>query len=343
MLQPRHRSDSRARRLAAFVAIAIASAGAAGAAGAAGVAVAGEQPATTPDSSAGPVTIEHAFGATVVDAVPQRVVALDDPWLDTLIALDVPTVGHQMLPPGVETDSGHWAWQDGISPASLGIAGDYVNLPYESIAALEPDLIVGTWVISTPEVYDALSAIAPTIGPIEAKAVQDWDTLVRVGGEVFDKHEAATAAIAELDDRIGKVAADHPNLAGKTFVLVNYYESDLVIVSDPDDGANKLFAQLGLQLPSALAEFDDQGQGRITVSVERVDLLESDVLGFFSLTGDPTALPGFDQLTAVETGAWVELDYEQVLGLNTPSVLALPYALDAFAPALDAAEAAAAG
>ena len=51
-------------------------------------------PPVTPASieSAGPVTIEHLYGDTVIDGLPDRIVSLDMQWTDVLTALGHPPV-----------------------------------------------------------------------------------------------------------------------------------------------------------------------------------------------------------------------------------------------------------
>lgn len=288
----------------------------------------------------GPVTIEHRFGTTTLDEVPERIVVADHQWLDTLVAMGIPTVGHPE-DPYVGNESGQLAWQRGkVSAESEGIAYSS-SWPLEQVAALQPDLILATYTITSQDQYDALNKIAPTIGPMSDRTVDRWDTFVETAGKIFHREDAAADLIAEVQGEIDAVAEDLPGLDGKTYTLLNYVPGDsLVIVADPDDGASLLMADLGLELTDQVQGRDDPGQGRWSVSLERTDLLESDVLIAFSQTGDPTELIGWDDLTAVRTDAVAVLGYEEVTGLNTPSVLSLPFALDAIRPALEAAAAA---
>lgn len=292
------------------------------------------------DAPAGPVTIEHRFGTTTLDEVPERIVVGDPQWLDTMIAFGIPTVGHP-LDQYAGTDDELHPWQTGkVAPESEGIAYG-TSWPLEQIATMDPDLIVASYTITSQEQYDALNKIAPTIGPLTDRAVDTWQDMVETAGEVFHRTEAAATLAAETQEKIDAVADELPGLDGKTYTLVNYVPGDsLIIVADPEDGASRLMADLGLRLTDAVEGRDDPGQGRWQVSIERTDLLESDVLIAFSQGGDPTELIGWNDLTAVENDAALVLDYAEVTGLNTPSVLSLPYSLDAIRPALENAAAA---
>jgi iron complex transport system substrate-binding protein len=59
----------------------------------------------------------------------------------------------------------------------------------------------------------------------------------------------------------------------------------------------------------------------------------------FANGGDPSDLPGYDNLPAVAAGAASNPDYAEIVGLNTPSALSIPYSLEAVRPALEAAAA----
>ena len=95
-------------------------------------------------------TVTHAMGETVIDGTPERVVVLDSPHLDALVAL-----GH--TPVGI-TESGAGT---GAPPYLGDVDAEIVGLTSEpdidAIAALAPDLIIGAKV-RHEAIYDELSA-----------------------------------------------------------------------------------------------------------------------------------------------------------------------------------------
>src|SRR5215218_2340246 len=108
-----------------------------------------------------PVTIEHKYGSSTIDAQPTRVVTGGFSDQDALLALGV-------IPVGIRDWYGDqpnavWPW----ATAALGAAEPEVlsssELNYEQIRALDPDLIVGLTSGMTEEEYGTLSQIAPTI------------------------------------------------------------------------------------------------------------------------------------------------------------------------------------
>src|SRR5687768_11793811 len=91
-----------------------------------------------------PVTIEHAFGETTIEERPERVVTVGLTDHDAVLALGV-------VPVGVtdwfgEQPHATWPWaQDELGDAEPEIVGDAATLNYESIAALEPDVILALY------------------------------------------------------------------------------------------------------------------------------------------------------------------------------------------------------
>lgn len=280
------------------------------------------------------VTVEHRFGTTEVSGVPQRVVALDDPWADTLLAFGVEPVAY-----AVDTYAGvdPKPWQDLGDAEGLDTTD---AVPLEQVAALAPDLIVGTHSIVDSATYDRLSGIAPTIAATSEEAVMPWRDLVATAGDVLGEPERAEELVAEVDAEVAAAAAELPGLAGRTFALSQYVVGDSIYaVADPEDGSSELFRALGMELhPPLVEEAARTGEVRVRLSTERADLLRADLLAFLVNGGDESDLsdiPGFDALP----GTVAVLDYSTIVALNTPSVLSVPYALEQLRPYLEQAAA----
>jgi iron complex transport system substrate-binding protein len=279
------------------------------------------------------VSVEHRYGTTDVPVRPERVVSLDTQWTDVLLALDAPPVAYL----GDPNLDGDFPWHgDRLSDATRLDATD--ALPYEQIAAERPDLIVVTFFAEDRADYERLSEIAPTIPILSENQVDSWQDIARTAATVLDAADDAETLIAEVDGTVTAVAEELPGLDGKTFALVNFVPGDaFYVVADPDDGANVVFAQLGLDLSPTILDVAADEPGRVELSLEQASLLDADVLVLFTNGADPTEVPGYDQLPAVTDGAVAVLDYAEVVGLNTPTPLSVPYSLELIRPALDAA------
>ncbi|WP_461157376.1 ABC transporter substrate-binding protein [Saccharopolyspora tripterygii] len=283
-----------------------------------------------------PVAVGHRFGVTAVDHVPRRVVTLDRQWTDVMLSLGVQPVGY-----GVDARMpvGEIPWEN-VGPGSMGI-DTTGGVPVERILALKPDLIVSSYAITDPATYRLLSNAAPTIAaPAKADSVPAWQDLVRTAGRMLDRPGDAERVVASVEGRIADTARRLPGLRGKSFAMGQYVVGDaLYIVADEQDGAMQLFRALGMHILPPVVDAGKAGhQARIRVSPERVDLLRADLVALLVTGGDRGSLsqiPGFDRLP----GTVASLAYPTIAGLNTPSPLSLPYALDQFRPALQAAAA----
>lgn len=287
-------------------------------------------------SSSEVVTVDHRFGSTDVEGVPERVVTIDVQWTDVMLSMGVEPVGYSA--DALMPESGV-PWREDERSGEEFLLED--GIPLEEIAALDPDLIVGTFSIADKQTYDQLSNIAPTIAAKSKVAVEPWQDLVTTAGKILDEQSKAKDVIAGVEGEIESVATDLPKMQGKTFALAQYLVSDssLVAVADENDGSSILFKELGMKmLPVLKKEGQEAEMPRVTVSPERSDLLEADFLAFLVNGGDESDLddiPGFDQLPASKSGAVAVLDYATIVGINTPTPLSIPYALEQLRPYLE--------
>ena len=299
-------------------------------------------PSAAPDAAAVayPVTIEHAYGSTTIDARPRRIATLGLQWADVLLALGEHPLAYAADP--LAGPDGIYPWQQGQLDGATALAVTSADdLPYEQLAALDPDLILVTFLAEDQTVYDRLSGIAPTIGLLGARQVDRWQDMIEVAGRVLDEPAEAAQVVADVDATMAAAAASYPGLRDKTFALANYVPGDSIyVVADEDDGSNVFFQELGMRLDPDVLAAADGVSGRANISFEQVGLLDGDLLVIFSNGAAPSTLVGYDQLGAVTAGASAELDYAAVVGLNTPTPLSVPYSLEIVRPQLERAGAA---
>ena len=293
----------------------------------------------TAAATAYPITVEHAFGTTTIDARPTRVATSGCSGRTSCS----PSVTRRSSTspirwPGLATSTRGSAADSTAPPRwRISAAGD---IPYEQLAALDPDLILVTFLATDQAVYDRLNAIAPTIGPLGERQVDRWQDMIEVAGRILGEPAEATDVVSEVDAVMAEAAAAYPGLEDKTFALANFVPGDSIyVVADEEDGSSVFFQALGMQLDPDVLAAADGVSGRANISLEQVDLLDGDLLVIFSNDADPSTLVGYDQLGAVTRGASAELDYAAVVGLNTPTPLSIPYSLDIVRPQLEAAAA----
>lgn len=279
------------------------------------------------------VTIEHLYGSTTIDETPKRIVSLDAQWTDVLTDLGAPLVGV-----GVFGEAGGepLPWQELGEDVELVPISD--GLPYEQIARLDPDLITITYGAEEQADYDQLSEIAPTIPLLSEEQVDTWQDIAATAGKALRSEDEAAQLVTDTEQWIDGLAAELPGLQGTTFAFVNYVAGDAIyVLTDPEDGANGFFSDLGLKIEPGLLAAGDDVNGRLELSLERIDMLAAEMVLMLTNGADPAEVPGYDQLPAVQAGAAQVIEMDAAFALNTPSPLSLRYVLEQIRPTLEAA------
>lgn len=280
-----------------------------------------------------PVTIDHALGSTDIEERPDDIVVLNVQWADVLTSLEVQPAGYMVDETSGET--GLYPWQEGTLDGATEIRMTSA-VPFEEIAELQPDLILGGWQIEE-DTYSTLSEIAPTIGLLGDRDVDPWQDMAEAAGQFLGMEDQAEELIADVEGQVAATADELPGLEGKTFSFFNFVPGDAIyVVGDPDDGANTFFQELGLVINPTILELEDGTAGRVEISLEEADLLDADLLVGFGNDTELSELPGYSELPAVENDSVVEVGFEEAVALNTPTPLSIPYMLDTVRPGLEA-------
>lgn len=293
------------------------------------------------DESVFPVTVEHKFGSTTIDAAPERVVAIGFNEQDALLAFGVTPVAARYWY-GDESDA-IFPWADELAsdPQPVVLNMPFGSLNYEAILALDPDLIVGVYSGITQEEYDLLSQLAPTIAQSEdyTDFGMPWQEATRLIGAALGKSAEAEALVSEVDTLITATREQNPQFEGKNIAVVYGYEAGSYGYYTAQDPRARFFTDLGFVVPDELIEIAGDSY-YADISAERIDLLDQDLIVFVGLQfveGGRAAIeadPLFSQLNAVREGRvlYVSDDFDDALQFST--VLSLPYALQGLLPDL---------
>jgi iron complex transport system substrate-binding protein len=292
------------------------------------------------EQGAFPVTIEHKYGASTIDAEPTRVVTVGFADQDALLALGV-------IPVGIRDWYGDqpnavWPWAtDELGDATPEVlSSSEVN--YEQIKALDPDLIVGVTSGMTEQEYATLAQIAPTV-PQSDEYIDygvPWQVVTTTIGKAVGKEAAAEALVADVEGQIADVAAAHPDWKGKE-AAVGYVLSETEIGAYASgDARPKLMEALGFVTPK---EFDELAGDAFysSFSWEEMARLDRDLLLWIS--GDWTtnekvkANPLRQQLQAAAEGREVFMGQLEAGAFSFSSPLSLPYFLEQLVPQIEAA------
>ncbi|MDG4864212.1 iron-siderophore ABC transporter substrate-binding protein [Streptomyces sp. T-3] len=147
-----------------------------------------------------PRTVKHALGETELKAQPKRVVVLDVGELDNVVSLGIKPVGYAPT----EGDDGipEYLKKAAGSPKDVGTI-NALNL--EAIAALKPDLILGSE-LRAAKMYPQLAKIAPTVFSIRPGFT--WKENYLLNASALDKQAEAEAKLATYEKKAEKLGAD---------------------------------------------------------------------------------------------------------------------------------------
>ena len=292
-------------------------------------------------SSAFPVTIEHAFGETVVPTEPTRVVVAGYTEQDTVLALGV-------IPVGVtewygEQPYATWPWaQAALGDAQPEVLSNDDGFETEKIAALEPDLIIATNAGLTADTYKTLSDIAPTLAQSDASTAyfEPWDVQAEKIGRALGQKAEVDALIDGVNQKFADAAAAHPEFAGKKAIFLQnaFYEGKAIAYQN--GLSTDFLTKLGFAIPDDIdAYVPADGSAQASIPLENLSVLNvADVLIWGTEgPGDRTQLekePVYNALEPVKDGNLVFTDGVTAGAIYFTSVLSLPYVIDKLTPAL---------
>ncbi|MEU8404179.1 iron-siderophore ABC transporter substrate-binding protein [Nonomuraea sp. NPDC048892] len=149
-------------------------------------------------------TVEHAMGETVIPARPQRVVALDQSFVDAVLTLETPVVGYTTYRSIDSTLPGYLGPVAERYGKEATPVGTLEEPSLEKVIALKPDLIVSAKV-RHEALYDKLAKIAPTVFSETTGAI--WKDNLRLMGRALGKEELAETRIKEYEQRARTIGA----------------------------------------------------------------------------------------------------------------------------------------
>ncbi|WP_415974150.1 ABC transporter substrate-binding protein [Rhodococcus sp. 077-4] len=299
-------------------------------------------PGTASDSAAFPVSVEHAFGETVVPEEPTRIVVAGYTEQDTVLALGV-------IPVGVTEWYGDqpyatWPWAQAAlgdaQPEVLSNTGD--GFETEKIAALRPDLIIATNAGLNAETYSTLSDIAPTLAQSDASTAyfEPWDVQAEKIGRALGKKAEVDGLIDGVNRKFADAAAAHPEFADRKAIFLQnaFYEGKAIAYQD--GLSTDFLTALGFVIPTDIDAYVPlDGGGQASIPLENLSVLNSaDVLIWGTESpGDRTELEKeavYNALEPVQDGNLVFTDGVTAGAIYFTSVLSLPYVIDKLTPAL---------
>ncbi|WP_420098754.1 ABC transporter substrate-binding protein [Corynebacterium sp.] len=271
------------------------------------------------------ISVTHSMGTTDVPTSPETVVSFSPAWTDAFSALGSP-VSVEYRTEGYDADY-PWAGNDSGEVRTYSSSADGRGETSEDIAAVDPDVIFVSWV-PDQATYDKLNAIAPTVAVVgDNTQGDDWREVTELAGEVLGKTDEAADLIREVDDKVTATKDAHPGLDGATAAFGQVSDQGLAVVTSDADPANEILTDLGMTIPEEIKDASQDGS-RAFIAEENINLLNTDFLAMWAIGTDPSELDGWDQLTAVESGAAYLPDGTAAMSLSQPTVKSVPWTLD---------------
>ncbi len=252
-------------------------------------------PATESSTSpaAGPITVTDGRGKQVtLDAPATRVVSLE--WNTTE---DVVTLGVQ--PVGVADVKGYASW---VTAAPL--TGDPIDVgtrtepSLESVAAADPDLIIGVLGSVPDSAMEQMEEIAPVVlltGADAKRPIELMKDNFNLTAQLLGKQAEAEAALADLDAAVATARQQLADAgkAGAPFTLSYIYaEGNSFSLRMHGPGSQAIAWATEIGLTPAWTEPGDEGWGLSTLDLEGLTKLpEGTEFGYWgnSDTDDPLA------------------------------------------------------
>jgi iron complex transport system substrate-binding protein len=228
--------------------------------------------------------VESPIGPAEIPVDPRRVVA-DAVALEVLVAIGFPidrVIAGVYLPAG-DDDTHHLR-----AAADLGDVEDLTAADFswnvERLAALDPDLIIGSRDnLEAGGQLDDIRVVAPVVG---FDLTVDWRAAVRAVAGVLGRDADGERFITETDAEIAELAERTSALGGVDVVVAEQFEGQFTVYQEGSGPGVQLLDELGVSRTEATLSLPNDG-GFSPISIERIDLLDGDLLFFNRTYSDP--------------------------------------------------------
>lgn len=297
------------------------------------------QPSPTPVF---PVTVEHMYGSTTIEAEPKRIVVVGTTEQDALLALGVVPIAVTQWVGDEPYAVFPWA-VDKLGDAKPTVLDSAEGLSAATITKLKPDLIIGTNAGLDKATYTALSKIAPTIansGVYGTESYEPWPTQTMLVGKAVGREAQAQKLVDELTQRFADVAAAHPKWAGVPAGFVQAPYDDGSVIAWPNGLGTNFLTDLGFTIPKSFDRFVGDTVAQAQIPAEDAGVLdEAEVLVWGTdVEDDGTDLRAdkvLGKIAAVKDDRSVYTGDLLASAIYFSTILSLPYVIDRLVPKLD--------
>ncbi|MDO7880831.1 iron-siderophore ABC transporter substrate-binding protein [Salinibacterium soli] len=301
-------------------------------------------PGPAPDATGDgtfPVTIEHAYGETVIESKPERVATVAWANHEVPLALGIVPVGMSKATWGDDDNDGVLPWvEDKLEElgAETPVLFDETDgIDFEAVADTDPDVILAAYSGITQEEYDTLSKIAPVVAYPDVAWGTSLEDMIRLDSAALGLSAEGDALIDDLHAQVDAALADFPELDGKK-ILFSYIDpadfSQIGFYTSHDTRPGFL-ESIGLPTPQVVAdESATTDEFYVSISSEEADRF-SDVDVFVTygeadgaIVGQLQADPLLSQIPAIASGSIAVLENSTPLAASAnPSPLSIGWGI----------------
>lgn len=293
-----------------------------------------------------PVTIEHAFGETTIEAKPERIATIGWSNHEVPLALGQVPVGFEKVTWGDDDNNGMLPWVedalnelDGEEPA-LFDATD--SIPFEEVANTAPDVILASYSGITQEDYDQLSQIAPVVAYPELAWGTSLDDMIEMNSKAIGLEQEGKDLIADLDDQVAAAMDANPELKDAKPVFAFFDESDFsqIGVYTSIDPRMRFLLDAGVQEAEVLKQFSGSDSFYEQVSAENPETFDDvDVIITYGTEDDAAnaellskmqADPLLSRIPAIADGKVVFLGANPLAASANQSPLSISWGIDEY-------------
>jgi len=295
-----------------------------------------------------PVTVDHMYGETTVDALPERVATWGFGTTDAVLALGVVPVAI----PSAEYGGGDDLMYPWVSDAIEDLGGQTpvlldnsaYELPVEQLLATDPDVLMAPHSGLTQAEYDAVTAAGvPVVAPPEELWSTPWRDVITTTGDVLGRADAARELVADLDRQVTDAGDQHPEFDGRSIAYVSE-AADVYYLLLPTDPRVELLENLGFTTPESVTSLSNgESPFSTTVSAENISKIDADIV--FTQVDTDQALQEFltsdvsRQIPAVAKGAVAGFVGQEAGSAIGPTALSIPFFLPTLVDGLGGATA----
>ena len=287
-----------------------------------------------------PYTIQQAFGETVIESKPERVVTISWGNQDVPLALGVTPVGISKANYGVIDGSGLLPWtanklkELGVKTPTL--FNDTAGLDYEAISDAKPDVILAAYSGITQEEYNLLSEIAPVVAYPTLAWQTYWRDQIKKDAIGIGMKQEGEQLVSNLENIIKEKISAYPQIGGKTAAFFYFDPTDLgkFYIYLPADPRAAYLTDLGLQFPESVLKLSGANKSfALELSAENVDILKDiDIVVAYGNNDLLKALQTdslVGTIPAIKRGSVALIENGTPLAASaTPSALSIPATID---------------